>query len=182
MKGVGGGITVVAVAATCVLAVGVPAATAQAVVARVGADELVATIEAAPPGRVSDQQIRMIDAGDMNLGVGVVHRPPTTTLSAIQHHKQAEIYRVVEGRGILVTSRQMADPRELDPEGATVKTLTGPSAFGTIEGGTSQPVGPGDIVFIPAGTAHGFSEITDAITYIVYRIDPDKLVALKAGS
>ncbi len=141
--------------------------------------ELEATIERAPEGRVSDQQIRMIDVGGMHLGVGVVRRPITTTLSAIQHHKQAEIYRVVEGRGILVTSRDIVNPTELDPEGATVRLLTGPSAVGTIEGGTSQAIGPGDILFIPAGIAHGFSEITEAITYIVYRVDPDQLVELK---
>jgi uncharacterized cupin superfamily protein len=75
----------------------------------------------------------------------------------------------------------MTDLRELDPEGGTVLRLTGPSAMGTIEGGTSQIVGPGDIVFIPAGVAHGFSEITEAITYIVYRIDPDQLVELKGN-
>ena len=83
----------------------------------VSSEELEATIERAPEGRVSDQQIRMIDVGGMNLGVGVVHRPPTSTLSAIQHHKQAEIYRVVSGRGILVTSRTLTNGRELDPGG-----------------------------------------------------------------
>lgn len=147
----------------------------------VSAVELAATIAAAPDGRVSDQQIRMIDAGGVNLGVGVVRRPPTETLSAIQHHNQAEIYRVVAGRGVLVTSREMAAPRPLDPEGATVRTLTGPSSMGTIEDGVSQTVAAGDIVFIPAGVAHGFSSITHEITYIVYRIDPDQLVELKGN-
>jgi creatinine amidohydrolase/Fe(II)-dependent formamide hydrolase-like protein/mannose-6-phosphate isomerase-like protein (cupin superfamily) len=141
--------------------------------------ELEATIAAAPADRVSDQQIRMIDAGDMNLGVGVVHRPVTTTLSAIQHHKQAEIYRVVSGRGVLVTSSDLADARELDPEGAVVRDLTGPSSMGTIDGGERRAIGAGDVLFIPAGVAHGFSEITEPITYIVYRIDPDQVVTLK---
>lgn len=146
----------------------------------VSASDVEATVAAAPEGRVSDQQIRMIDAGGMNLGVGVVRRPVTTTLSAIQHHAQAEIYQVVSGRGVLVTSRTLADPTELDPQGNVVRTLTGPSATGTIVGGVGQSVAPGDIVFIPAGVAHGFSEITEAITYIVYRIDPDQLVELKS--
>jgi creatinine amidohydrolase/Fe(II)-dependent formamide hydrolase-like protein len=43
--------------------------------AHVPASEVEATIAAAPAGRVSDQQIRMIDAGGLNLGVGVVLRP-----------------------------------------------------------------------------------------------------------
>ena len=158
-----------------------PAPTQAMPAVHISSAELEETIARAPEGRVSDQQIRMIDVGGMNLGVGVVKRPPTTTLSAIQHHNQAEIYRVVAGHGVLVTSAEMTDLRELDPEGGTVLRLTGPSAMGTIEGGTSQVVGPGDIVFIPAGVAHGFSEITEAITYIVYRIDPDQLVELKGN-
>ncbi len=40
-------------------------------------------------------------------------------------------------------------------------------------------LGEGDVVIIPAGVAHGFSEITEAITYMVVRVDPEKLVALK---
>ena len=168
------------VAVVCALVAVTPGSLhAQTQAVRVTSDELQATVAGAPEGRVSDQQIRMIDAGGMNLGVGVVHRPVTTTLSAIVHHREAEIYRVVEGHGVLVTSGELAGATELDADGAVVRTLTGPSAMGTIEGGTREPIGPGDVVFIPAGVAHGFSEITEAITYIVYRIDPDQLVELK---
>ena len=145
----------------------------------ISAGDVAATIAAAPEGRVSDQQIRHVDAGNMNLGVGVVSRPRTTTMGAIQHHKQAEVYRVVSGSGTLVTSVSLENSRPLDPEGRTVLELTGPSSFGTIVGGESRNIGPGDIVIIPAGVAHGFSEITEPITYIVIRIDPDQLVKLK---
>ncbi len=141
--------------------------------------EIDETITSAPQGQVSDRQIRMIDAGGMNLGVGVVHRPVIETLTGIQHHRQAEIYRVVTGRGVLATASALTDARELDPNGAVVRTLTGQSAVGGIQDGVSQPVGPGDVVFIPAGIAHGFSSITEPITYIVHRIDSDRLVELK---
>jgi quercetin dioxygenase-like cupin family protein len=43
----------------------------------------------------------------------------------------------------------------------------------------SQPIAAGDIVIVPAGVAHGFSEISEAITYMVVRVDPERLVALK---
>lgn len=36
-----------------------------------------------------------------------------------------------------------------------------------------------DMVIIPTNSPYGFSEITEAITYIVVRVDPDQLVALK---
>lgn len=143
------------------------------------AAEIAATIAAAPEGRVSDQQIRNVDAGGYNVGVGVVQRPPTTSLGAIQHHQQTEVYYVVSGAGTLVTSPELTDSRPLDPDGAVVRTLTGPSDFGSIDGGEGRPVEAGDMIIIPEGVAHGFSEITETITYIVVRVDPERLVELK---
>ena len=43
----------------------------------ISAADIRATIDGAPAGRVSDQQIRHIDAGGHNVGVGVVQRPPS---------------------------------------------------------------------------------------------------------
>ena len=145
----------------------------------ISAADILATIENAPPGRVSDQQIRHIDAGGHNVGVGVVQRPPSRTLGAIQHHNQTEVYYVVSGRGTLVTGGELTGARALDPNGATVRTLTGPSSVGGIEGGESREIGPGDMLIIPTGSPHGFSEVTETITYLVVRLDPDQLVELK---
>lgn len=141
--------------------------------------EILATYERAPEDRVSDQQIRHIDAGGHNVGVGLVRRPPTRTLGAIQHHAQTEVYLIMEGSGTLVTGGELTDRRDLDPEGIVVRTLTGPSSMGGIEGGVSQPVEEGDMVIIPAGAPHGFREITETITYLVVRVDPDQWVELK---
>ena len=74
----------------------------------------------------------------------------------------------------------MTNIKPLDPEGFTVKNLVGPSDFGEIiDIKQSQCSKKCDIVIIPAGIAHGFSEITEAIDYMVVRIDPNKLVTLK---
>ena len=148
----------------------------------ISAEDIRKTIGAAPEGRVSDQQIRHVEAGDGNLGVGVVQRPrleATTTIRGIQHHKQGEVYRVVSGSGTLVTSAKLTDAKPLDPDGQIVRTLTGPSSTGIIEGGESRKIAAGDVVIIPADVAHGFSEITETITYLVIRIDSEKLVELK---
>ena len=145
----------------------------------ISAADILSTIQNAPQGRVSDQQIRHVDAGDYNLGVGVVQRPEATGRGGIRHHKQAEIYYIVEGSGTLVTVASMSDSRPLDPAGVTVRTLTGPSSVGILEDGVSRDVVAGDMVIIPADVAHGFSEIRERITYIVIRIDPDQLVELK---
>jgi quercetin dioxygenase-like cupin family protein len=36
----------------------------------------------------------------------------------------------------------------------------------------------GDVFIIPAGTGHQFTQIDDHITYLMVRIDPDKVVPL----
>jgi mannose-6-phosphate isomerase-like protein (cupin superfamily) len=86
----------------------------------------------------------------------------------------------MSGSGTLVTSAGMSETSPLDSEGYIVLNPTGPSDRGIIEDvENSRSIGEGDIVIIPAGVAHGFSEITDAITYMVVRIDPEELVELK---
>jgi mannose-6-phosphate isomerase-like protein (cupin superfamily) len=157
------------------------------------ADYLVATIISAetleiaeaeaPADRVSDQPLSHVESAEGRLGIGVVHRPVIEAggpIEAIQHHKQSEVYRVMAGSGTLVTSKTMSEAVVMDADGYVVQKLTGPSDTGIIvEIDNSQLIREGDVVIIPAGVAHGFSEITEAITYMVVRIDPQRLVALK---
>jgi mannose-6-phosphate isomerase-like protein (cupin superfamily) len=149
----------------------------------IDSDELVAAMAAAPANSVSDQPISHVESAAGRLGIGVVHRPVIEAggpVEAIQHHKQSEVYRVIAGSGTLVTSSQMTGSSPIDPDGYVVTNLTGPSDRGVIEvADNSHVISEGDIVIIPAGVAHGFSEITEAITYMVVRIDPERLVALK---
>ena len=153
------------------------------VVTIIDATTLDAAKEAAPSDSVSDQPIKHVASAEGNLGIGVVHRPVIEaggTIRGIQHHRQSEVYRVMSGSGTLVTSKGMRDSDVLDPAGYVVTSLTGPSDVGVIaDVEHSQLIGEGDVVIIPAGVAHGFSEITEPITYMVVRIDPQKLVALK---
>ena len=146
-------------------------------------DTLAATAAAAPPDRVSDQPVSHVESAEGRLGIGVVHRPVIAAggpIEAIQHHKQSEVYRVMAGSGTLVTSTRMSAAEQIDPEGYVVTQLTGPSDRGVIDDvAASQLIEEGDIVIIPAGVAHGFSEITSPITYMVVRVDPERLVALK---
>lgn len=137
----------------------------------------------APADSVSDQPLSHVESAEGRLGIGVVHRPVIEAggpINAIQHHKQSEVYRVMAGSGTLVTSASMTEATVIDPDGYIVRNLTGPSDYGVIEDvENSRLIGEGDVIIIPAGVAHGFSEITEAITYMVVRIDPDRVVALK---
>lgn len=149
----------------------------------ISAADLEAARADADPDRVSDQPLSHVESAEGRLGIGVVHRPVIEAggpINAIQHHKQSEVYRVMAGSGTLVTSATMTESSALDPDGHVVKNLVGPSHIGVIvEIENSQLIGAGDVIIIPAGVAHGFSEITEAITYMVVRVDPERLVALE---
>jgi mannose-6-phosphate isomerase-like protein (cupin superfamily) len=73
---------------------------------------------------------------------------------AIAHPGNTEMHYIVEGSGTVVT-------------GGTVVRREGVPA--TIEGGESRRVVPGDIIIIPAGSAHRYSEIVEPITYLEFR-------------
>jgi mannose-6-phosphate isomerase-like protein (cupin superfamily) len=154
------------------------------VATHISLEDIEATLANAPTDRVSDQQIRHVSAGDHGyVGLGVLHRPikaAGTPIGAIQHHNQTEMYVVLSGSGTLVTKSTMSNSRPLDPNGDTVRLLTGPSSSGVIEdGGQSRLIKPGDVVIIPANVAHGFSVITEPIDYLVFRVDPERLLELK---
>ena len=65
--------------------------------------------------------------------------------------------------------------------GATVSKTIGPGLSGNspIQNAKSTKLGPGDIQIIPPGVAHGFTSIdAGGIEYLVFRVDPDHLLAL----
>ena len=99
----------------------------------IGEETLLTTAAAAPDDRVSDQPVVHVESAEGRLGIGIVHRPviaPGGPIRAIQHHNQSEVYRVMAGAGILVTSGTMAESVALDSDGYVVKSLTGPSDTG----------------------------------------------------
>ena len=60
-----------------------------------------------------------------------------------------------------------------------VQFLHGPGANSDdIEDAETQELKAGDVYVIPAGTGHQFTWIDDHITYMMERINPDKVVPL----
>jgi mannose-6-phosphate isomerase-like protein (cupin superfamily) len=138
---------------------------------------------AAPTGAVADSVLRVVPIdGGYNVGVSVVRRVKLdgkTPPDAILHHDITEIYHVLKGNGVLVTGGSIEGETELPSDDPVVRNVIGPSAVGkVISGGTTQRVGPGDVVIIPPNTAHGFIELTsDQITYLLVRVDPHRVLA-----
>jgi mannose-6-phosphate isomerase-like protein (cupin superfamily) len=145
------------------------------------ASAIAATLKNAPPTSVSDQAIRVVDMGGYNVGIYVVNRPKTTVQGAILHDNRiSEIYYMLEGAGTLVTGGKLVDPERAPADSRVVTEINGPSIFGSrIEGGTSRRIAKGDVVLIPGGTPHWWSEMEADIAYLVVRPDPDDLLKNK---
>ena len=134
--------------------------------------EFATVLKSMNPDGVADQQIKVVDIGDYNVAVGILHRSGKAKQNAISHSEITEIYYVLDGAGTFVTGGAMTNPSAADPNGSTVKVLVGPSTNGAgITGGQSRKIGPGDVIIVPPGVAHWFSAIEKDLDYLVFRVD-----------
>ena len=147
----------------------------------VSAADIQANLNAAPNSATNPQpNIRVVDVGGYNVAVGVIHRPQTPPGVAAVHFKVTEIYHVMDGAGTLLTGGTMVNAKERPADSTAVKLEDGPGASGTaIQGGVSRRIKAGDVVVIPAGLPHMFSEIEGSITYVVVRVDANRILAAK---
>jgi len=140
----------------------------------VKASDIQATVREEIAKNITDIPIRMVDAGGLNVSIAVVHRDKGT------NQKVSEVYYVVEGSGTFVTGGTLVNPQKREPSSDVVQQLSGPGFAGSgIRGGVSRRVSKGDMVVIPAGTPHGFTDVQEPITYTIVRIDPNRVLALK---
>jgi mannose-6-phosphate isomerase-like protein (cupin superfamily) len=98
--------------------------------------------------------------------------PPTGgTPGAIAHDQQTEGYLIVSGSGTLVTGGKIVNGRKSGPEAEVTKILNGPSCSGTTVGAdvVKKVVKTGDIIIIPAGVPHGWSDIPEHVDYLSFR-------------
>jgi mannose-6-phosphate isomerase-like protein (cupin superfamily) len=139
----------------------------------------VQAILAAPNGG-GDRQMRVVDMGKYNVSVGVLHRGKTTPgapVSAINHLHVTEVYYIVSGSGTLLTGGVVENVRPMPAESEVVKVAVGESNTGVFkQAAQTRKVGPGDIVIIPPGVFHGFSEVADHVDYVSVRPDPDHVL------
>jgi mannose-6-phosphate isomerase-like protein (cupin superfamily) len=87
--------------------------------------------------------------------VNIVHRPKPA--GAIAHPGNTELHYIIAGSGTVVTG------------GKIVRAAGASAASATIEGGETHKVSKGDVVIVPAGSAHWYKEITGEITYLEVR-------------
>jgi mannose-6-phosphate isomerase-like protein (cupin superfamily) len=132
---------------------------------------------------LTDQQVRSVDLGKTQLGLGIVYRgkldqPPKDAVA--EHDFISEVYHIIEGSATLVTGPNLVDAKQRPSTLQTVREYNGPGkSAASIANGVTYHLKPGDVIIIPAGTGHLFTHIDDHIVYLMVRIDPDKVVPLK---
>lgn len=150
-----------------------------------------------------DRNIRVIDIGHENFAVGIVRRgrtvngvaidrppggsgaqpdgacgetredtPPDGVAGGITHDAQTEGYLILSGRGTMFTGGRLVNGRHF-----ALAELNGPTCIGTAYGVTVAAVEEGDVIIIPAGVVHGWSDVADHVSYLTFRPSPDILEA-----
>jgi len=146
-------------------------------------DELNAYTKKAIEEKHIDQQVRDIDIGKARVGIGMVYRGKLDAPnpdSVAEHDQISEVYHIISGSGTLVLGPDISKRQRRPATQKTVVEFNGPGNNGSeILNGISRDLKPGDVVIIPAGTGHWFTQIDDHINYLMIRFDPDKVTPLK---
>jgi mannose-6-phosphate isomerase-like protein (cupin superfamily) len=95
-----------------------------------------------------------VASGD-HYGINLVKR--TKPGSALAHPRGTEVHYITDGSATLVT-------------GGTIARPTG-GGSAVIEHGVSRHVSKGDVIFIPAGTPHWYSQVNGSVTYLETRFE-----------
>src|SRR5260370_1694447 len=146
-------------------------------------EEIQQYVKRAIAQKLIDQENRAVDGGKANVDVGVVYRgklEKPAACAVVEHDQVSEVYHVIDGSATLVTGPDLVDTKRRPADDQAVKMLNGPgSNSASIRNGVTHQLKPGDVVIIPAGTGHWFTKIDDHITYLMVRIDPDKVTPHK---
>jgi mannose-6-phosphate isomerase-like protein (cupin superfamily) len=105
--------------------------------------------------------------------------PPAGGPSGISHDVQTEGYLIVSGAGTMVTGGHIVNGSKSAADAEVTTTLNGPSCSGAMVGAdvVTREVKVGDIIIIPAGTPHGWSNIPDHVDYLSFRPSQNALTA-----
>ena len=150
--------------------------------AYVAAEEIQQYVDIGRETGVTDQQVRSIDIGKTNVQIAIAHRgkldAPLPT-SVAEHDLVTEVYYVLSGSGTNRTGPDLVDKQRRPPDHRSVQFLNGPgNNAADIRNPETHELEAGDVFVIPAGTGHQFTKIDDHITYLMVRVDPDKVVPL----
>jgi len=116
-------------------------------------DEELTTVLKAAIARANGAQSASNIATTDQYSVNIVHREKAA--GALAHEGNTELHYIIEGTGVVVTG------------GTIVRGAQGTLA--TIQNGESHAVKKGDVIIVPAGSAHWYKDVTTPITYLEVR-------------
>ena len=147
----------------------------------IATDEIEQYLARAKADHIIDQQVRSVNVGKSNVAIGLVHRSRIDKPGEVAEHDHvSEVYHVISGAATLVTGPELIKPQARPATNTNVRLLNGPGFNAeSIRNGVTHQLKAGDVMVIPAGTGHWFTKIDDHITYLMIRVDPDKVTPLK---
>ena len=97
--------------------------------------------------------------------------PAPGSPTGLYHESQTEGYLITSGAGTMVTGGHIVNGRKSAANAEVTTTLNGPSCSGVIAGSdvVFREVKQGDIIVIPQGVPHGWSNIPDHVDYLSFR-------------
>lgn len=127
------------------------------------------TLEASIARKAVDTLMKaaMVEGGQASVAMLYRWQPETNGLI---HTHATEIYYILEGSGTLTTGGSLQEPKAND----LTRLGAGVGQQGVHVGGSSRKIGPHDVVIVPGGMAHRFSQLDGPIKYLVYRFDPSQ--------
>ena len=149
-------------------------------------DELQAYTKKAVAEKLTDQQVRDVEIGKAHVGIGMVYRgklDAPAPNSVAEHDLVSEVYHVIEGSATLMLGPDLVNMQRRPATLETVRLFNGPgNNAASIRNGVTYQIKTGDVVVIPAGTGHLFTKIDDHISYLMIRVDPDKVTPLRSDA
>jgi mannose-6-phosphate isomerase-like protein (cupin superfamily) len=141
------------------------------------AEELIRSVSGTnPSGQFQLTKAKQVGrSGDDRISVDVLKRTKPEE-GPVMHETVTEVYQILQGGGTLETGGKLVDAKPmLAPDGKPLNPESiGPSRVGAdLTGGQIRRVAVGDIVLIPAGTPHRFTQLDPEIIYAVVRFNPD---------
>lgn len=76
------------------------------------------------------------------------------------HARDTDVIYVIDGTATLVTGGTAVEPRTV---------AEGEIRAPRLDGGDARPLGPGDVLVVPAGTPHWFREVPGPFVYFVVK-------------
>jgi uncharacterized protein GlcG (DUF336 family) len=78
------------------------------------------------------------------------------------HEHSVDVMHVVQGAATVVTGGEMRDPREVAPGELRARSA---------EGGNAHELAEGDVLAIPSGVPHQFTDVSDPFLYFVVKVE-----------